>query len=135
MADNDGAPPARPGDDASGDGETGRIEELAEQRERIGRLEQGINELKDLIGGEGRAKGAHDAAQQHTESRLDRGSSVAEQVQQAVKDVRAEEEDQRRQSAHDAEHQALREARERPPREAQGGWRGKLQRAMFGGDR
>jgi len=100
----------------------------AEQAEQGGKLDQILGLLK---GGEGKA---HDAAQEHTEEHLDRSSTMADQVRQAVKDVRAEEAQREAEEAHKADHAALREQREKPPRESASGFRGRLQRAMYGGD-
>lgn len=102
-----------------------RLDKLeAGQAEQGGKLDQIIGMLK------GDEADAHEAAAEHTEKRLDRGSTIADQVRQAVKDVRAEEEADK----HKADHAALAAEREKPPRESQSGFRGKLQRAMFGSE-
>jgi hypothetical protein len=100
----------------------------AEQAEQGGKLDQILGLLK---GGEGKA---HDAAQEHTEEHLDRSSTIADQVRQAVEQVGAEKAAKEAEEAHKADHAALREQREKPPRESQSGFRGKLQRAMFGSE-
>lgn len=124
-------------DQAPGEDESTRIEGLDE---RFGRLEQEQREqrglLEQLLAGKGPAKGAHDAAQQRTQHRLEQGpaASIADQVRQAVKDVNAEAAQQQAEADHAAEHQRMREAAERPPRERAGGLRGRLQTVMFGRD-
>ena len=99
----------------------------AEQAEQGGKLDQ----ILALIKGEGPA---HDAAEQHAQERLDSGSTIAEQVRKAVEQVGAEKAQREADEAHKADHAALREQREKPPRESASGFRGKLQRAMYGGD-
>ena len=101
-----------------------------EQAEQRGILTQ----IRDALAGKGKAAPAHAAAQEHTETRLEASSSIADQVRRAVKDVNAEEEQRKRDAEHEGHHQALREAAEKPPREAASGVRGKIQRAMFGAE-
>ena len=99
----------------------------AEQAEQGGKLDQ----ILALIKGEGPA---HDAAEQHTQERLDSSTTIAEQVRKAVEQVGAEKAQREADEAHKADHAALREQREKPPRESASGFRGRLQRAMYGGD-
>ena len=120
------------------DAESGRVESLDA---RFGAIEQQqaeqhgmLMELRDALLGKGKAAPAHAAAQEHTETRLEASSSIADQVRRAVQDVNAEEEQRKRDEAHQADHAALAEAREKPPREAASGVRGKIQRAMFGAE-
>jgi hypothetical protein len=91
----------------------------AGQAEQGGKLDQIIGMLK---GGETEA---HAAAQAHTERRLDESSTIADQVKQAVRDVHAEEDQAKAKPVPEPEQ---------APRESQSGIKGKLQRAMFGGD-
>ena len=100
----------------------------AEQAEQGGKLDQ----ILSILGK--KEEGAHEKAEEHTESRLDRGSTIADQVKAAVEAVGAENAQKEADAAHEADHAAIREAREKPPRESQSGFRGKLQRAMFGAD-
>lgn len=126
---------------AAGEDEAGRISSFDErfgkieheQAEQRGMLEQ----IRDAVAGKGPAKPAHDKAQQHTQDRLEHppAESIADQVRRAVADVKADEEQKRRDAEHQADHDKIREAAERAPRETVSGFRGKLQRAMFGGDR
>ena len=118
--------------------EVGRIEALDE---RFGRIEseqaehrQLLEQIRDAIAGKGAAKPAHDRAEKRTEGRLAEPAAVtiAEQVRAAVEAVGAEKAEKERAAAHDADHQKMREAAERPPREAMPGFRGRLSRAMFG---
>lgn len=111
------------------DARFGKIEaEQAEQKNLLG-------QILDKVSGAAPDSGkAHDKAQAHTEQRLDAGSSIADQVKAAVAAVGAEQAQKEREEQHAKDHQALAEAREKQPREAQAGWRGKLQRAMYGGD-
>lgn len=111
------------------DARFGKIEtEQAEQKNLL-------SQILDKVSGAAPADGkAHAKAQEHTEQRLDAGTSIADQVRQAVKDVGAEQAQKEAADAHERDHQALREAREKQPRETQSGWRGKLQKAMYGGD-
>ena len=101
-----------------------------EQAEQRGILTQ----IRDALAGKGKTAPAHAAAQEHTETRLEASSSIADQVRRAVQDVNAEEEQRKRDEAHAADHAALAEAREKPPREAASGVRGRIQRAMFGAE-
>lgn len=112
------------------DARFGKIEaEQAEQKNLLGQiLEKVSGTAKDTEGK------AHAKAQEHTEQRLDAGSSIADQVKAAVAAVGAEQAERDREAAHERDHQALREAREKPPRESQSGWRGRLQKAMYGSD-
>jgi hypothetical protein len=126
------------GEQPPGDEEVGRIEALDE---RFGRIESEqaehrglLQQILDRVGGAEHQ--AHGKAEKHTERRLEHppADSVADQVRRAVTDVQAEQEAERRRTDHDTEHAKLREAAERPPREAASGVRGRIQRAMFGGD-
>jgi hypothetical protein len=123
-----------------GDGEVGRIEALDE---RFGRIESEqaehralLEQIRDAIAGKGPVKDAHDKAQERTEGRLAHppAQSVAEQVRAAVAAVGAEQAQAEAEKQHAADHDKLRELAERPPREAMGGFRGRLARAMYGGD-
>jgi hypothetical protein len=127
-------------DEQPGDGEVGRIEALDE---RFGRIESEqaehralLEQIRDAIAGKGPAKDAHDKAQERTEGRLAHppAQSVAEQVRAAVAAVGAEQAQAEADKQHAADHDKLRELAERPPREAMGGFRGRLARAMYGGD-
>jgi hypothetical protein len=111
------------------DARFGKIE--AEQAAQGGKLDQILSRLGSAAAPEGKA---HAAAQAHTEDRLDAGSSIADQVRAAVQAVGAEQAQKAAADQHERDHQALREMREKPPRETTQGWRGKLQRAMYGGD-
>ena len=99
----------------------------AEQAEQGGKLDQ----ILALIKGEGEV---HEKAEQHTQERLDSSTTIAEQVRKAVEQVGAEKAQREADEAHKADHAALREQREKPPRESASGFRGKLQRAMYGGE-
>lgn len=124
-----------------GDGEVTRIEALDE---RFGRIEseqaehrQLLEQIRDAIGAGRRGeRRAHDAAQQHTERRLEQppAATMADQVRQAVKDVNAEEEQKRASAQHQADHDRIREMAERAPRETISGFRGRLRKAMYGAD-
>lgn len=109
----------------------GRIEH--EQSEQRGILEQIRNSLGSAKGAE---RQAHAAAQAHTQDRLEHppAATIADQVRAAVADVDAERENKRRQAEHDDHHKRLREQAEQAPRETASGWRGKLAKAMYGGD-
>lgn len=112
------------------DARFGAIEhEQAEQKSMLTQI------LAKVGGGAKQAEGqAHDKAQQHTESRLDASSSIADQVRAAVEQVGAEKAQREADEAHQRDHAALREAAEKPPREAASGVRGRIQRAMFGAE-
>lgn len=124
-----------------GGGEAGRIEALderfgkieSEQAEQRGMLEQ----IRDAVAGKGAAGPAHAKAQEHTEQRLEHppAETIADQVRRAVADVDAEKARKERDAAHQADHDKIKELAERPPRETAAGFRGRLQRAMYGGDR
>lgn len=122
---------------------TDPVEESAAQQEtqdaRLDRVEatqaeQGgkLDQILGLLQGDGESGGQQDSAGQ--ESAADGAEGIAEQVRRAVEAVGAEKAAKEASEAHAAEHAALREAREKPPRESQSGFRGKLQRAMYGGD-
>lgn len=112
------------------DARFGRIEaEQAEHKTMLGQI------LAKVGGETKKAEGeAHADAQQHTEEHLERGSTIADQVRAAVEAVGAEKAQKEADEQHAKDHAALREAREKPPRESQSGFRGRLQRAMYGGD-
>jgi hypothetical protein len=110
------------------DARFGRIEH--EQAEQRGLLEQ----IRDAIAGEGGAAPIHEKAEAHTQARLDSSTTIAEQVRKAVEAVGAEQAQREADEAHKRDHEALRAEREKPPRESGSGFRGKLQRAMYGGD-
>jgi hypothetical protein len=127
-------------DEQPGDDEVGRIEALDQ---RFGRIESEqaehralLVQIRDAIAGKGPARGAHDQAEQRTEGRLAHppAESVADQVRAAVAAVGAEQAQAEADKQHKADHEKLREQAERPPREAMGGFRGRLARAMYGGD-
>lgn len=135
MTTGQGDPPE---EDQPGDDEVTRIEALderfgrieSEQAEHRGMLEQ----ILDRVGGA--RDDAHDKAEKHTQHRLAHppAESMADQVKKAVRDVEAEKEAERTRAAHDADHERIRQEAERRPRELSSGFRGKLQRVMFGGD-
>lgn len=119
---------------------TDPVEESAAQQEtqdaRLDRVEatqaeQGgkLDQILGLLQGDG--GGQHEGGE---ESAADGAESIAEQVRRAVDAVGAEKAAKEASEAHERDHAALREAREKPPRESQSGFRGKLQRAMYGGD-
>ena len=129
------------GEQHQGDGEAGRIEGLDE---RFGKIESEqaeqrsmIEQIRDAVAGKGAAEPAHAKAQEHTEQRLEHppAETIADQVRRAVADVGAEEERKKREADHQADHDKIRELSERPPRETASGFRGTLQRIMFGADR
>jgi ABC-type nitrate/sulfonate/bicarbonate transport system ATPase subunit len=117
----------------SGGGEEQRIKSIEELQ--AAQAEQGskIDQILGILGK--KEEGAHSAAQAHTEERLDRSSSIADQVRAAVEAADAEKAQKAAADEHAAEHAALREAREKPPRELAGGARGRLQKIMFGTDK
>lgn len=127
-------------DEQPGDGEVSRIEALDE---RFGRIESEqaehralLVQIRDAIAGKGPAKGAHDKAQDRVEGRLEHppAQSIADQVRAAVQQVGAEQAQKEQEAKHAADHERLREMAERPPRQAMGGVRGAIARAMYGGD-
>lgn len=128
-----------PPQDPPADPEAGRIETLdqrfgaieTKQAEHDGKLDQILSKLGAAAAGEGKT---HAAAQARTEQRLDTGSTIADQVRAAVEAVGAEKAAKDAADQHERDHQALKEMREHPPREAQAGWRGRLQRRMYGSD-
>lgn len=102
-------------------GQDARLDKLeATQAEQGGKLDQ----ILALIKGDGK----EEAAPAQTEGGPADQSTIADQVRQAVRDVHAEEE----QAA--AKFKPDDAPKEKPPRESQSGFRGKLQRAMYGGD-
>jgi len=69
--------------------EAGRIKSLQEQDERISHLEQAIDRILEVLGkGEGKA---HQRAEEHTEDRLDRPSTIAEQIREQLAEAKARE--------------------------------------------
>ena len=69
--------------------EAGRIRSLEEQDQRISHLEQGIDRILEVLGkGEGKA---HQRAEEHTEDRLDRPSTIAEQIREQLAEAKARE--------------------------------------------
>lgn len=127
MSDQHTDPPADPDTEQteSVDARFSKIE--AEQAEQGGKLDQILARLP------GTGKPA-DKPASAVPADAD-PATIAEQVRRAVEAVGAEKEKADADSAHAADHAALKEMREKPPRETTGqGWRGKLQRAMYGGD-
>ena len=69
--------------------EAGRIRSLEEQDQRISHLEQGIDRILEVLGkGEGKAR---QRAEEHTEDRLDRPSTIAEQIREQLAEAKARE--------------------------------------------
>ena len=130
--------PPEPEAHAETDPEAERVESLdarfgaieREQAEQRGILTQ----IRDAVAGEGKTAPAHAAAEKHTETRLEASSTIADQVRRAVRDVDAEKAQREADERHKADHAALAAEREKPPRESASGFRGRLQRAMYGGD-
>lgn len=125
-------------DQQPGDEEVSRIEALDE---RFGRIESEqaehrgmLQQILDRVGGA--EQDAHGKAQEHTRRRLEQtpAQTMADQVKRAVQDVEAEKAAEQTRAAHDADHERIRQLAERPPREPVSGFRGRLQRAMFGAD-
>lgn len=106
--------------ETSQDARLDRLE--ATQAEQGGKLDQIIAMIK------GDGDGKPEAAPAQTGDGPDQVSTIADQVRQAVRDVHAEE----AQAA--AKGKPDEAPKEKPPRESQSGFRGKLQRAMYGGD-
>jgi hypothetical protein len=112
--------------------------------QRLDRLEatqaeQGskLDRILDLISGD--EDKAHDAAQGHVESKLDRSSAIKELVTKAVADVGAQQQAEAERAAHAAEHDRLRAPSpdprpEEPPR-VEPTRKQRLQSAFFGGDK
>jgi hypothetical protein len=112
--------------------ETGQAEIKAEQERQGGILETILSKVG------GTAGPAPAGAQQATESRLERTTSIADQVKAAVKEVDADKAREQAEAEHAAHHAALKAGTpeaEKQPRERQGGWKAKLQKGMYGGDR
>lgn len=105
------------------DARFGKIE--TEQAAQGGKLDQILSRL-----GGGTSTGA--AKQEAAPAPAQDPGSIADQVRQAVQAVGAEQAARDAADAHERDHQALKEMREKPPRESTQGWRGKLQRAMYG---
>lgn len=118
-------------------GQTGAIDQLrAEQERQAGVLDRIIGMLEgDTRRG---VDQAHDADRQVVDRRLDRGSRIADDVRQAVRDVQAEQAAAQAEQLHQADHARLREQQQKPaetaPREVIVSGKARLQRIMFGGD-
>lgn len=119
-------------------GQTGAIDQLrAEQERQAGVLDRIIGILE---GDTRQAVGqAHDADRQVVDRRLDRGSRIADDVRQAVRDVQAEQAAAQAEQLHQADHARLREQQQKPaetaPREVIVSGKARLQRIMFGADK
>jgi hypothetical protein len=102
----------------------------AEQAEQRGLLEQ----IRDAIGGTGRAAPAHATAGQATETTLERRETIAELTRRAVEDVNAKTQRDQADAAHAAEHAELKARREaeQQPREPQRGPKAAAQRFLLG---
>lgn len=115
------------------------IEDLAARQDRTdSKVDSLIGRIDQVLGAGKTAEGqAHDAAQGHLERKLADPGHLDE-IKAAIRDVRAEEADAAARTAHDAEHERLRQgadAAEQAPREAVVKGKQRLQRWMFGGDR
>jgi hypothetical protein len=116
---------------ASGSEDTPTLSELAERQDRTeGKLDQ----LLDLVRGQGKAAPAHAAAGQATETALERHETIAELTRKAVEDVNAKTQRDQADAAHAAEHAELKARREaeQQPREPQRGPKPTLQKFLFG---
>jgi uncharacterized protein YukE len=132
-------PPSPAGDQA--DGEADRIttiEDLAARQDRTDSKVDGLTSRIDqvLAGGKHAEGQAHAAAQDRVEHKLSDPGHLDE-IKAAIRDVNAEAADAEARSAHDAEHERLRQgtqAAEQAPREAVVRGKQRLQRWIFGGD-
>ena len=130
-----------PAGDQNSDGEADRIttiEDLAARQQQTDSKVDGlISRIDQVLAGGQHAEGqAHAAAQDRVEHKLSDPGHLDE-IKAAIRDVRAEEADAAARSAHDAEHERLRQgaqAAEQAPREAMVRGKQRLQRILFGGD-
>lgn len=133
-----GNPDDKAGDAQKPDGEAGRIETIegiaARQQQTDAKVDSLVGKIDQLLGG-GKPDAAPkaDAAPAAVHPGMD-----LDAIKRAIRDVGAEEADAKAKADHDAEHERLKaaqDAAEHAPREAMQTWKGRLQRAMFGGDR
>lgn len=126
--------------DPGADPEAERVESLdhrfgaieTKQAEQDGKLDQ---ILSRLTGGAGGGTKAPPRTPVGAAPGTDPGT-IADQVRKAVEAVGAEQAAKAAQDQHAQDHAAIAEMREQQPRDSTAaGWRGKLQRAMYGGDR
>lgn len=122
--------------------EEDRITTIDELRAEQDRQAGVLDELLGLVRG-GQQHGqrgvrtAHDADREMVDRRLDRGSRVQDEMRQAVRDVRAEEQAEEARRQHDADHARMRQQPEpeQQPREVMVSGKARLQRLLFGADK
>lgn len=131
-----GNPDGKAGDAQKPDGEAGRIttiEDIAQRQQATDSKVDGlVSKIDQMLGGGGPSEGKAD-----TNPQQGQGLGM-DQIRQAIRDVGAEEADAKAKADHDAEHERLKAAKdaaEHQPREAMQTWKGRLQRAMFGGEK
>lgn len=112
-----------------------RITTIAELSERQERTEGKLDRILGILGDKGEHTQAHAGAQQHVEERLDRPGRIQDEMRQAIRDVRAEEQAAEARRQHDAEHQQMRPPPETQPREVAVRGKAKLQRVLFGAEK
>ena len=132
-----GNPDDKAGDTPKPDGEAGRITTIediaARQQATDSKVDGLIGKIDQLLGGKPDAAPKADAAPAAVHPGMD-----LDAIKRAIRDVGAEEAQAKAQADHDAEHERLKaaqDAAEHAPREAMQTWKGKLQRAMFGGEK
>ena len=135
-----------PGDNQTRDdgvsAEEDRITTIGELRAEQDRQAGVLDELLDLVRG-GQQHGqravrtAHDTDREAVGRRLDRGSRVQDEMRQAIRDVRAEEQAEEARRQHDADHARIRQQPEpeHQPREVMVSGKARLQRLLFGADK
>lgn len=105
---------------------------MADDKLTIGDLKKYIQDtVSEVVGGIKDTKDdAHDKAQKHTEDKLDRPSSIADQVQQALDKLRSKEAaDEKEKNRESQIADLLKRTEEKPPVE-----RGRMHRVMGWGE-
>ena len=131
-----GNPDDKSGDAKKPDGEAGRITTIediaARQQATDSKVDSLIGRIDQVLGGGKPDAPKPDAAATGAHPGMD-----LDAIKRAIRDVGAEEAQAKAQADHDAEHERLKaaqDAAEHQPREAMQTWKGRLQRAMFGGE-
>ncbi len=122
---------------ATDDGEAGRVKSLDDRFGAIeARQEKQEGLLEQILGKLGGGGGEAEPVTRGDEPAAPSPGEMAEQMRQAVRDVRAEEAAEQARAAHDADHAKMRTPEpEQTPREVMIRGKARLQRLMFGAER
>jgi Sec-independent protein translocase protein TatA len=130
MAARKNDPPAEPEPQQQADPEPGRITSIEDLSARQDRTESKLDRVLDLLGGKDK---------DDTPTAAKPSGLGLDDIKKAIRDVGAEQQQQQADAAHAAEHDQLRQARqkepEHQPRDVMIRGKERLQRVLFGGDK